>query len=203
MNKKKKFGPSRNVFGDNLTKIDMVELENNHEALFHELQQKFTKLEDEVNEKEAVADELQATLQSLTNFSLISFIAQSKSERHRLFGFARISKPMRQIKFGIRGTLLYNAKKSGDENQIAIAKSWSKCANMRLSLMNIIARSQILDTQIRRLKQHIKSYKQKQAYFNTIGQHQCKIIVNTLIGFAKDHEKELGKYAGDDGAGYE
>jgi len=73
---------------------------------------------------------------------------------------------------------------------------------MRLVLMNVIAKSQLLDTQIRRLKQHIKSYTQKTAYFNQIGQHQCKIVCNTLIGFAQEHDKELSKY-GPDAAGAE
>jgi len=186
-------GPAH--FSMSTTKIDMVELQNNHEALFAKLQLKLEQLKTEVQEKEQISEDLQAKLQAITDFSLISFVAQPKSLR---YGFLRITKPMRQIRFGIRGTIIYNAHKSGDDHQVAIAKSWSKCSNMRLVMMNIIARSQILDTQIRRLKQHIKSFNQKKDYFNCIGQHQCKIICNTLIGFAKEHERDLGKYVGGD-----
>jgi hypothetical protein len=46
-------------------------------------------------------------LQELTKFQLISFVAVPKFKRLNLL---RMSKPMRPVVFGIRGSLYYNAQ---------------------------------------------------------------------------------------------
>jgi len=107
-------------FNLSIAKVDMVELRKNHEALFAKLEGELEVLKSEVVKRELIADKLQAKLQELTKFQLISFVAVPKFKR---LNFLRMSKPMRPVVFGIRGSLYYNAKKSGDENQLAIAAS--------------------------------------------------------------------------------